>query len=61
MDMKRHMLIYVFVFIQSWATRLEPLKREVGAKSRNRQTSFVLLYTGIKRYLFLVHMVKVVS
>ncbi len=49
--MKRHMLIYVFIFIQVGATRLEPFFEEGGKCKEQKQTKhhLVLLYTGIKR------------
>jgi hypothetical protein len=44
MDMKRHMLIYVFIFIQVGATRLEPFFEEGGKCKEQKQTKhhFVL-------------------
>jgi hypothetical protein len=46
MDMKRHMLIYVFIFIQVGATRLEPFFEEGGKCKEQKQTKhhLVLLF-----------------
>jgi hypothetical protein len=56
MDMKRHMVIYVFIFIQVGQLGFEPLKREVGAKEQ-KQTNIIcfIIYRYQKVFMLCSH------